>query len=273
MPVGVPGRSTPTGGVPGGPAPTGGVPGGPAPTGGVPGGPAPTGGFPGGIGGTGGNPGTAPTFPTASADPSAKTGSGTSDTKACFAGTETVMLESGKVKIISAVRVGDRVLAADASRRFLYSEVVFIPHGANEEKALFTYITTTEGKNLKMSGSHILPAGHCDSPSPLHSVSASMVKIGDCVMTTSGMEKVSAVETVQGQGLYTIVTKDEYVVVNGIIASPFAYNHMLGNLYYNIHRFIYACVPGVLSIPLIRSANEVRSSMSLSAVVISVYCV
>jgi Hint module len=168
------------------------------------------------------------------------------------------MLESGEVRVISAVLVGDRVLAADASRRFLFSEVVFIPHAANEDKALFIHITTTEGKDIKITGSHILPAGHCDSPSPLHSVSASMVKTGDCVMTTSGVEKVSAVETVQGQGLYTIVTKDEYVVVNDIIASPFAFNHKVANCYYNIHRLVYAFFPRLLDSPLFLSANEVR---------------
>jgi hypothetical protein len=50
---------------------------------------------------------------------------------------------------------------------------------------------------------------------------ASIVAAGDCTMTVSGMKKVFALETVQGQGLNTTVTKDEYVVVNDIIASPF----------------------------------------------------
>jgi hypothetical protein len=112
-----------------------------------------------------------------------------------------------------------------------------------------------------MTGSHILPAGSCKSTSPLPNVYASSVAVGDCIMTVSGIEKVSALETVQGQGLYTIVTEDEYVVVNGIIASPFAFNHMVANLYYNIHRFVYAYVPGMLTISLVRSANEVRSPL------------
>ena len=177
--------------------------------------------------------------------------------KSCFAGTETVSLESGETKRISEVRVGDRVLAADTSRRTLFSEVVFIPHEANTEKATFTQITTSHGRDIRMTGSHILPAGNCQSPSPLHDVYASSVTVGDCIMTVSGIEKVTAVATVQGQGLYTIVTKDEYVVINGVIASPFAYNHMVANFYYNAHRFIYAWAPGLLKLPLLHSANEV----------------
>jgi hypothetical protein len=181
--------------------------------------------------------------------------------KACFAGSETVSLESGETKLISEVRAGDRVLAADASRQTVFSEVVFVPHGSNVDNSYFTHITTTHGRDIKMTHSHILPAGACKSTSPLPDVYASSVTVGDCIMTASGMDEVSAVEIVQGQGLYTIVTKDEYVVVNGIIASPFAFNHMMANFYYNIHRFLYACAPGALILPLVRSANEVRSSL------------
>jgi hypothetical protein len=156
------------------------------------------------------------------------------------------------------VRVGDRVLAADASRQTVFSEVVFVPHGANTDSALFTHITTTQGRDIKMTRSHVIPAGSCGSIFPLPDVYASYVAVGDCIMTVLGMEKVSSVGTVQGQGLYTIVTGEEYVVVNGIIASPFAYNHMVANFYYNIHRFVCAFVPSLSGSPLIHSVNEVR---------------
>jgi hypothetical protein len=46
-------------------------------------------------------------------------------------------------------------------------------------------------------------------------------------------------------------------VVNGIIASPFGVNHMMGNLYYNIHRLVYASTPKILSYPWLNRANEV----------------
>jgi Hint module len=190
--------------------------------------------------------------------------------KSCFSGSETVTLESGEMKPISEVRAGDRVLAADASRQTVFSEVVFVPHEANADKTVYTHITTNQGRDIKMTHSHILPAGACKSTSPLPAVYASSVAVGDCIMTVSGMEEVSAVETVHGQGLYTIVTKEEYVVVNGIIASPFAYNHMMANFYYNIHRFVYSCVPGLLTSPMVRSVNEVgsRSAVMLSQILL-----
>ena len=180
-----------------------------------------------------------------------------SDSKACFAGTETVALESGEIKSISGVVVGDRVLAADARRQPLFAEFIFVPHGANEEEAFFTHITTALGRDIKLTASHILPAGDCDSQSPLPHVYASEVTVGSCILTVSGVEKVSAVGAVPGLGLYTIITKEQYVVVNGIIASPFAFSHVLGNCYYNIHRLVHAFFPSTLRSPLLHSINEV----------------
>jgi Hint module len=178
--------------------------------------------------------------------------------KACFAGSETLSLESGEVRAISDVRVGDRVLSADAAGRTSYSDVVYVPHRANSDDALFTHITTASGRDIKMTPSHIILAGPCHSSAHLPLIYASLVSVGDCVMTVSGEDMVSTVETVQGKGLYTVVTKEEYVVVNGIIASPFAANHMLANLYYNFHRFAYSSFPSFLTYPALHFANEVR---------------
>jgi Hint module len=178
--------------------------------------------------------------------------------KGCFAGSETVSLESGEVKFISDIRTGDRVLAADAAGRTSYSDVVFVPHRANSDDALFTHITTASGLDIKMTPSHIISAGPCNSSASFPLTYASSVSVGECVMTVSGEDMVSAVETAQGKGLYTVVTNEEFVVVNGIIASPFATNHMLANLCYNIHRFVYASLPSLLNWSLLHSVNEVR---------------
>jgi hypothetical protein len=83
------------------------------------------------------------------------------------------------------------------------------------------------------------------------------VSVGDCIMTVSGEEKVTSVERVLGEGVYTVVTNGEYVVVNGIIASPFGANHMMGNLYYNVHRMVYASAPALLKLYWLSNANEV----------------
>jgi acid phosphatase type 7 len=63
--------------------------------------------------------------PTSSPSPASlsATLSGSSLSGSCFAGTETVELESGSLKYISDVQVGDRVLAAAATGKTSFSEV------------------------------------------------------------------------------------------------------------------------------------------------------
>ena len=109
-----------------------------------------------------------------------------------------------------------------------------------------------------MTKNHILPCGVCGSSAlhPLPLISAAQINVGDCVLTVSGEERVRAVEITRGVGVYTIVTKEEFVVVNGIIASPFGVNHMMANLYYNMHRFVYSMVPRLLESSLLQSVNE-----------------
>ena len=182
--------------------------------------------------------------------------------KACFAGSETLSLESGESKAISDVKVGDRVLAANAAGNTMFSDVIFVPHGANTEIALFTQISTVDGREIKMTRNHILPAGACKSFTSMPLIYASQVSVGDCIQTVSGEQRVSKVASVRGEGVYTVVTKEEYIVVNGIIASPFGINHMMANLYYNIHRIAYVSAPLLISSPIIRSLNEVNTCLS-----------
>ena len=53
-------------------------------------------------------------------------------------------------------------------------------------------------------------------------------------------------------GVYTIVTDkaDDLVVVNGIVASPFAVNHAVANAVYNVHRVLYGVAPKLV-VPMV----------------------
>ena len=74
--------------------------------------------------------------------PSSSGGSSSKGGSSCFAGTEIVTMQSGEMRAICEVTVGDRVLAADVSGETLFSEVVFVPHGDNKESAPFGHIRT-----------------------------------------------------------------------------------------------------------------------------------
>jgi hypothetical protein len=171
----------------------------------------------------------------------------------CFAGSETVTMESGEMKTISEVLAGDRVFAADATGKAVITSVVYVPHKPNKKSTLFAHIST-ENKDIKMTMNHLLPAGACSSSLSL--IHASQVNVGNCIMTISGQEKVVSVVPIESEGVYTIVTNEEYVIVNGIIASPFGANHMMANLFYNLHRFAFALSPLLLSSSLLHDINE-----------------
>ena len=175
-----------------------------------------------------------------------------------------MILATRKARPISDIRVGDSVLSADTAGNTFYSEVIFVPHGPNAQRSLFTHISTASGRSIKMTSSHIIPSGPCTSNMPFPIVYAYEVRLGDCIMKVSGKETVSALEEVQGEGLYTIVTNAEYLVVNGIVVSPFAYNHAAANFFYNFHRFLYAVAPSLLTSSRLVLANEVSSRINLS---------
>lgn len=69
---------------------------------------------------------------------------------------------------------------------------------------------------------------------------ASDVAIGGCLSTVNGLEVVTEVSRSSARGIYTVVTahKDGLIVVDGVVSSSFAINHMIPNTFYNIHRAV-----------------------------------
>ena len=107
-----------------------------------------------------------------------------------------------------------------------------------------------------MTANHILPAGACAAQT-LPMASANQVVVGDCVETVSGREQVVSVGKIEGKGIYTVIAMEELIVVNGIIATPFGgVNPTVANIYYNMHRLMYAYAPGVMSKNWVQTATE-----------------
>ena len=143
-----------------------------------------------------------------------------------------------------------------------FSEVVAVPHGRNSINAQFTQIATDSQRDIKMTPDHlVLAAADCASFSL---VAASAVQAGDCLRTVDGAEKVVSVSVVEGQGVYSLVTKEEFVVVNGVVASPFAGNHAAAHAFYNIHRMLYSLAPAALAAGWVKKANEVFGAIAHS---------
>jgi predicted extracellular nuclease len=189
--------------------------------------------------------------------------SGSLSISLCFAGSETVQLASGETKMLSEVLVGDRVLAADSNGNTKFSEVVAVPHPANQQAVTFTHLQTEAGRDIKMTAEHLLPVStSCSGSYSL--AQASSVQVGSCVQTVTGAEKVSAISEVQGQGVYSVVTKEAMVVVNGIVASPFARNHAAAHAWYNIVRAVYSVAPAMFQNNWVKNANLLFGNVAAS---------
>lgn len=146
----------------------------------------------------------------------------------CFPGDATLTLEDGNAKMFRDLAVGDKVLSADRYGTISASKVVFLPHKPNDIKRNFDMVTTSSGKTLTMTKNHLLPL--CDGSL----VTARSVSVGQCLKTVDGDEVVaSLVLDKEFDGLYTAVTENEFLVVNGVVASPFALAHGVAHAYFN----------------------------------------
>lgn len=159
------------------------------------------------------------------------------------------------MKEISEVSLGDRVLAySPASQSFSYSQVVAIPHEKNDLIAVFQHIVTVDRHELVLTPDHLLLAGECSQgTNGLSLFAAASVSRGLCLLSKEGaLVEVSSSGVTNGRGVYTIVAEEELIVVNGLVASPFAINHYVANKFYDIHRITFNYFPTMLKSKILR---------------------
>lgn len=181
--------------------------------------------------------------PTVSKAPTSSSGSSTSS---CFSADATVLLVSGETKLLSAVQVGDEILTRDTTGIDSFAPVVAVPHAAgNDADARFLDIRTAGDKSVRVTPDHLLMAARAADATP-HLYLASSLKTGDFVSTVSGTESIVAITPVIGRGIFTAVTTNEYIVVNGFVASPFGTNHKVAHAFYSVHRALYRLFPSAM---------------------------
>lgn len=136
----------------------------------------------------------------------------------CFHGESLVALEDKTTKPFTELQLGDKIMTAGADgATFSFTSVHTLPHKAgNSEMAKFLQLTTESGKTVRMTPGHLIPK--CDGVT----VGASTLVVGDCLFTISGKETLMAIATSLKFGVYTAVTKNKFIVVDGIVASPFS---------------------------------------------------
>lgn len=166
-----------------------------------------------------------------------------SEDNVCFAGSESILLESGDMKLMQDIRVGDRVQVSSNDGRLFFSDVIFLPHGNNQKLSHFIELETNVG-SLKVTEKHLVRvSSDCSSTNnEFELVYAENIEIGQCLDHVEGKTKVINTQLTKATGIYTIITAhfDGIVVVNGFKASSFGVNHIFPNTYYHLHRLFYS---------------------------------
>jgi len=134
----------------------------------------------------------------------------------CFHGSDMVVLEDGSQKTMESLQIGDRIQSADFNGTVSISPVVFLPHKSNDELTTFLEVTTESGKSVHMTPDHLIP--NCGGDI----IVARSLMVDDCIFTVDGHEAIKSITSSQMTGIYTAVTENKFVVVNGIVASPFS---------------------------------------------------
>lgn len=182
--------------------------------------------------------------------------SSSSSSSSCFASNELVELSSGVMRAISALSVGDEVVVMDKMGSLRTSPVVAVPHGPNKVLSVFRQIRAVSGGSIVLTPNHLIMAHKRISSNGLlydcehmnvtafQLFAAVDVAVGDCILSKSGIgEEVATTLELWDRGIYTIVTKEDYLVVAGYVASPFSTNHRIPDAFYQSHRYVYSLAP------------------------------
>jgi hypothetical protein len=143
---------------------------------------------------------------------------------ACFHAAGTVLLKSGEQKKFSELQIGDVIKTSDGKGTFSFSPVLSLPHASNTQSAKFLNLTTETGKSVIMTPDHFIPKCNFEE------VTANKLIAGDCLVTIDGKETLMEISSVEMNGIYTATTENTFIVVDGIVASPYSMNSRPVNL-------------------------------------------
>jgi len=145
----------------------------------------------------------------------------------CFPADASVETTSG-LKLMSDLRVGDRVRSVDGAGKPIFDDVYFFGHADKSQSNVFVSLQLSgSDASLQLSQKHFLPTcpkqgEPCDWSDHMHAY-AQEIQAGDYVwIATDGETKLRSVlstSLVMKDGLYNPYTLSGKIVVNGVIAS------------------------------------------------------
>lgn len=156
-------------------------------------------------------------------------------TGGCFTGNSLLKLENGGHISMSDLRVGHRVLSMRSDGVLEYSEVINFMDRDDFGYGLFYTLSTESGKEITLTAKHLLYVVNQNSSfhvNRMEAVFTDSVRTGqylllgdkDSLITTI----ITKITVATRRGIYAPLTKHGTIVVDGILASCYAY---IDNIY------------------------------------------
>lgn len=145
----------------------------------------------------------------------------------CFSDSATVTLADGSTVPVSALSVGDRVLAADGAGNTFFDKVFRITHWEADATATFARVATEGGRTLELTPDHRVHSGdECCSYDSM--TEAGALAAGDAVFVADAAagglvrDTVASVELATKRGVYNAHTISGNMIVSGVAATHYS---------------------------------------------------
>lgn len=177
----------------------------------------------------------------------------------CFTNHSKVELESGEKIKISDVKLGNKILCyCEKTKEYVYSKVIFIPHDVSFHQNSYIKITTENNLSITMTNDHYIPVYN----EIVTTKQAHELKVGDKIKTKKEeLTTIKTIENVYDNGLSTVVTDYEFIVVDDIVVSSFGgtMSHLLQYKLATILRYFYKVHPKINESKTLRRIVEMIS--------------
>lgn len=148
-----------------------------------------------------------------------------SHSSGCFSSDSTVQTESGELRTLKDLKIGERVLSMNSAGEMVFSEVImFLDREVNQTRE-FVQIKMDGGAILRVTPAHLLPVWKPQQHETKY-VYADQVEESDFLLVNVNNnlepQRVTEVRAVLARGFIAPLTREGTVVVNSIAASCYA---------------------------------------------------
>ncbi|CAL8319888.1 unnamed protein product [Merluccius merluccius] len=167
----------------------------------------------------------------------------------CFPGEARVTTPGGGQKTLASLSPGDRIMALSETGHVVFSQVLLFLHREQQSRSTFLALQTEDGNRLVLTPQHLvfLASRHDLRRGGYEARFASRAQRGDFVLIHGAggrvrPSRIVSVSVEEGVGVYSPLTQDGTLFVDGVLASSYAVveDHRLAHWAFGPVRFLFS---------------------------------